>query len=398
MRSDAKNREIEQLRAVSICFVLFGHLIILSPIIAQFLLPLFPYASFGVGVDLFFCISGYVVAMSYSDYFDRYRARGEFWPAARMFWLRRVYRLLPSAWLWVVVGLLCAAFFNSTGYFQSVEQNLKSAFSVVTFTANFAGIYGWLEPNNHYWSLSLEEQFYVLLPLFLLLITGRRARIMALLLVIAVQFPLERNSWGTLTTEILATFRIDGFAWGILIFMFSRSAWYRRLEPSFLLRKPLALMLTLLLLYLLLAAHAQLLVWSTSLGLVAMIAGVLVWLASYANGYLFGYQGLSDMMQWLGARSYGIYLIHMPVFRFTHEAATRYLQASGQEYTPAIVPFLLLFAGILIVALAELNFRYVEDPLRRMGAARAKRKLAELKEHDYTKTEPFVALSKYHKE
>ncbi|WP_414651232.1 hypothetical protein, partial [Escherichia coli] len=81
---------------------------------AEQLIPIFRYASFGVGVDLFFCISGYVVAKSYWEYFDRYRVRGLFWPAARSFWVRRCYRLLPSAWLWVMVGILCSLAFNQS--------------------------------------------------------------------------------------------------------------------------------------------------------------------------------------------------------------------------------------------------------------------------------------------
>lgn len=390
MRNNAKNREIEQLRAVSICFVVFGHSFILSPFVAERIMPLIPYLGFGVGVDLFFCISGFVVARAYCDYFDRYRDSRQFWLATRMFWLRRIYRLLPSAWLWVVVGLTLAIFFNSTGVFMGVEQNLKSAVAIASFTANFAGFYGnWLAPNDVYWSLSLEEQFYFCFPLFLLLITGRRARIVVLLLVVAVQFPLERNIFGgEAVPTFLAMFRVDGFAWGILVFLFSRSTWYLRLEPRYLQRKPVAFAATVLLLYLLLAVFAKFTVWSISLGLVAFISAVLVWLASYSNGYLFGFQGVSLGMQWLGARSYGIYLIHMPVFRFTHEASTRYLQASGESSTAADVPFLLLFAGVLIVALAELNFRYVEEPLRRMGAARAKRKLAALEEGYHLRNEP----------
>jgi peptidoglycan/LPS O-acetylase OafA/YrhL len=213
---------------------------------------------------------------------------------------------------------------------------------------------------------------------------------MALLLVIAVQFPLARGPFGDLAAQYLASFRIDGFAWGILVFMCSRSVWYRRIEPLFLLRKPLALIITLFLLLMLVALPARLFTWSISTGLLAMIAAVLVWLASYGNGYLFGYQRLSGVMQWLGARSYGIYLIHLPAFRFTHEAATRYLQASGHAYSLAVVPFLLLFAGVLIVLLAELNFRYVEEPLRRIGAQRAKRKLAALQVTDRPEQEPVV--------
>lgn len=273
---------------------------------------------------------------------------------------------------------------------MDIEQNLKSALAIFSFTANIAHMHGWLAPNNVYWSLSLEEQFYVLLPLFLLLVTGRRARIAALLLVIAVQFPLTRSPFGDLTAQYLASFRIDGFAWGILVFMLSRSSWYRRIEPRFLLRKPLALAATLLLLYLLVAVPAQLFSWSINMGLLAMIAAALVWLASYGKGYLFGYRDLTGLMQWLGARSYGIYLIHLPVFKFTHEAATRYLQTSDQAYSLAIVPFLLLFASVLILVLAELNFRYVEEPLRRIGAERAKRKLAALQAADPTEQESVI--------
>lgn len=374
-----KNLEIEQLRAIAICLVLVAHVILLSPFIYERVVPLFQYASFGVGVDLFFCISGYVVAAAYCDYFDRYRGREQFWPAARAFWLRRCYRLLPSAWLWVMISLICAVYFNRSGVFMSVEQNLKSALAIFSFTANIAHMYGWLAPNNVYWSLALEEQFYVLLPLFLLVVSGRRARIFALLLLIAVQFPMARNPFGDLTSQYLASFRIDGFAWGILIFMFSRSAWFRRLEPRILKYKPLALIATLVLLYLLVAVPALLFSWSINMGLLAMIAAALVWLASYGEGYLFGYRGLTRLMTWLGARSYGIYLIHLPVFHITHEAATRYLQATAQEYSVAVVPFLLAFAGALIIFLAELNFRYIEEPLRRIGSERARCKLAALK-------------------
>lgn len=218
MHVEGRNIEIEQLRAVAICLVLVSHVVLLSPFIADTLLPLFQYASFGVGVDLFFCISGYVVAKSYCHYFDFHRGSGSFGVAARAFWLKRCYRLLPSAWLWVAIGVMFACYFNRSGVFMSVEQNLKSALAVFSFTANIAHMYGWLSPNNVYWSLSLEEQFYFLLPLFFFLISGCRARIIFLMLIVIVQFPLSRNPFGGNIEQYLASFRIDGFAWGILIF------------------------------------------------------------------------------------------------------------------------------------------------------------------------------------
>jgi peptidoglycan/LPS O-acetylase OafA/YrhL len=83
-------------------------------------------------------------------------------------------------------------------------------------------------------------------------------------------------------------------------------------------------------------------------------------------------------MIWLGTRSYAIYLIHLPAFKLTHEMTFRYLELSGQAYSPAVVPYVIFIAGLMIALLAELNFRYVEEPLRRIGAARAGAKLSAL--------------------
>ena len=203
----------------------------------------------------------------------------------------------------------------------------------------------------------------------------------ALLLLIAAQFPLVRNPFGDLTAQYLASFRTDGFAWGILIFMFSRTTLYRRIEPRFLGRcKPFAFLVSLLLIYLLVAVPALLFSLPISMGLMAMVAASLVWLASYGNSYIFGYRALAGVMSWLGARSYAIYLIHTPVFKITHELTMRYLQGIGQPYGPEVVPFLLLVAGVLILLLSELNYRFVEEPLRQRGIERSRRKLQSMDE------------------
>lgn len=371
-----KNVEIEYLRAESISMVLVAHSILLSPFIFEKMVPLFRYVSMGVGVDLFFCISGYVVSSSYFSYFHKHAVRGDFWPAVRIFWMRRAYRLLPSVWLWVFVGIACSYYFNSTGVFLETAQNLKSALAVFSFTANAALVSGELAPNDAYWSLSLEEQFYILFPLFLLLVRNGRARVLVLLLIVAIQFPLARNHFGSPTEQYLAAFRIDGFAWGILIYIFSRTALYRRIEPCVLGRyRLLALLASLLLIYLLAAPQALLYTTSINMGLVAMASAGLVWLASYGKGYIFGCRDLTGVMSWLGSRSYAIYLIHEPAFRITHELVMIYLPHVGRAYDPTIVPFLLLTAGGLILLLAELNFRFVEEPLRQFGAKRGRRKL-----------------------
>src|SRR5690554_4137313 len=171
------NKEIEYLRALSIILVLISHYSFYFPFIFEKLPDFIRGASYGVGVDLFFCISGYVVSKAYIEYFDNNISKKIFFPSAISFWLKRIYRLLPSAWLWVVVGLLFSFLFNQSGVFETPIQNIKSGLSIAFFTANISHMYDALKPNNVYWSLSLEEQFYFLFPFIILLIRKTKYRV-----------------------------------------------------------------------------------------------------------------------------------------------------------------------------------------------------------------------------
>jgi peptidoglycan/LPS O-acetylase OafA/YrhL len=371
-----KNLEIEYLRAVSICLVLIAHSPLISNVAAENIFPLFKYLSFGVGVDLFFCISGYVVSRSYFAYFDHYRGVNLFWPAARAFWVRRAYRLLPSAWLWVAFGLVACLMFNRSGIFLDIDQNLKSAWSVMTFTANLANARLELAPNNIYWSLSLEEQFYFVFPLLLLIFKSMRGRVLLLILLIVVQFPLMRSAFGDTVPRYLAAFRVDSFAWGILLYMISHTDLYRRFEPGLLGRsKPLALLATLMLIFLMIAIPARFYTWPPSMGVMAMVAACLVWLASYDRGYIFGYSGLSSLLIWLGSRSYAIYLIHWPMLKVVNEISFRLAQVGFVVAPQVLLICQVLGFMVLTALLAELNFRCVEQPLRRRGVAISRRML-----------------------
>ena len=104
--------------------------------------------------------------------------------------------------------------------------------------------------------------------------------------------------------------------------------------------------------------------------MIALISVLLVWIASY-NDNLFMPAPLRDLFVWLGARSYAIYLIHIPAFFLTREIWTR-MNPETVAGPEAFVPYL-LSAGVLILVCSELNYRWVEQPLRRKGAAIADR-------------------------
>ena len=151
-----KNPEIEYLRALAVVLLVMSHLPELLPFHkATFTYIHYTYVPW-TGVDLFFCISGYVVSKSLVEFLDTHKAEGNFWLAAQCFWIRRMYRLIPSSWTWLFIGILCSVFFNQTGVFNSWWQNLRSASAILTFSGNLANQYNQLlAPNDVYWSLAL---------------------------------------------------------------------------------------------------------------------------------------------------------------------------------------------------------------------------------------------------
>ena len=287
--SSRKNLEIEYLRGAAVAMTLLSHVNMLLPFHVDVLLRIFSIFMPWTGVDLFFCISGFVVSKAYLDYFDKHRAQGQFGLAAACFWLRRAYRLLLTAWLWILIPLIFSIAFNQSNIFGSWFDNLRSFTAVATFSGNLANQYNsLLGPSPQYWSLALEEQFYFVFPFFLLFITAPRWRVIALFALIALQFGLDRNPFGNPASSMLSSFRLDAMLWGILLCLFTRTRLYQQIEPVGLgqgMLKPL--LCTLFLLYMLGAIATQLIAVPIAVGLIAIVAVLIVWLASYQKGYIY---------------------------------------------------------------------------------------------------------------
>jgi peptidoglycan/LPS O-acetylase OafA/YrhL len=154
--------DIDWLRAIAVLAVVAFHF--QAPAV---------YGGF-VGVDIFFVISGYLITgIIWSEI-----AAGHF--SFARFYERRVRRLLPALYAMVVLTAL-----PSFHYLLTSERSefFRSAAAVVTFTSN---IFFWLQtgyfdhaavekPLLHTWSLAVEEQFYLALPLLLwALLRGKR--------------------------------------------------------------------------------------------------------------------------------------------------------------------------------------------------------------------------------
>jgi peptidoglycan/LPS O-acetylase OafA/YrhL len=370
--------DIEILRAVAVIFVLIEHCRLnLFPWMGLYQSRLFIYFGFWNGVDLFFAISGFVIARSLLPTLAAAGSTPAYFNATLAFWVRRVWRLLPSAWLWLTVIMISVVFFNKSHAFGSFWPNFEGAAAAVLDIANFriVQIYGVSEPGASfpYWSLSLEEQFYILLPIVAFL--SRRWLPYVLGAGVLLQFFVSRSQTGTFQIElVLNQIRSDALLLGVLIAIWSRSPTYRLFEPVGLKARPLLGTAIFGFFVFLLAAAGSLKLHLVTfqVGLVALISAALVLLGSYDRDYLMPNTALKRIMLWIGSRSYALYLIHIPAYFLTREIWFR-LEPAGTIFTGVYTLRFVLTAIVLLVALAEFNYRVVEIPLRRRGARIAQR-------------------------
>ena len=212
MRSDKRIIDIELLRAMAVLGVLFHHL--QDSLFAASVPLLHTITGFGQlwwGVDLFFAISGFVIARSLIPALQGCSTRQEYWQQTRNFWLRRAFRLLPSAWLWLALMLLGCLFLNHSGAFGTLHANVQATLAGVAQYANFRFAESFMRfeygASFVYWSLSLEEQFYLLLPL--LILVCRKRLVWVLLALVAVQLFTWRSA-------LLMSIRTDALALSLI--------------------------------------------------------------------------------------------------------------------------------------------------------------------------------------
>lgn len=368
--------DIEVLRAFAVLWVVIHHahgnlITWKTPLGERF----FAYFGGWSGVDLFFAISGFVIARDLIPRMQAVGDRTQFLRQAVAFWIRRAYRLLPSAWLCLGFIVIASIAFNSSGAFGSVRANVAGALAAMLQVANFhfASSFGQplgLGATFHFWSLSLEEQFYLALPF--LVFYGRRALPWILGALVLYQLLSVRPNlyyW---------MLRTDAMLLGVLIAWWSRTPTYQLFEPVFLRGRPWlgAAVLLFLTLAVSFVASDALKVVEHRISLVALLSALLVLIASYNRHYLLAPGALQKLLLWVGSRSYAMYLWHIPVFFAVREIAHRYSIASGITLNEAHIPQFIVAGTLALIAVCELNYRLVEMPLRQRGAAAAQRWLA----------------------
>ena len=322
MNPSQKIADIQALRGVAILMVFIDHYIGRLPLIMPLVDGVRSYFMFGSGVDLFFAISGFVIMKSLFDRHEQIEHmkldRSEF----ASFWKNRIYRLSPAAWFWALVGIGVAS--GSSPLFEKYDvlHAIEGAITAVLGVANvyWADCFSHLgEPlqqcgnqdiNSYYWTLSLEEQFYLLASVIGLFLGYRFLAMIAVIGIVAQALhPRPFFGW-------FFFFRTDAICYGVLLYGFSRTRGYLRAGQwlcRWWVKAPLS-MLAFLIMVTSLSAFSTTFIAPPTIGiaLTGLMAGIIVLIASYDRGLLGG-GFVKRIFVWIGERSYSIYLLHLPV-------------------------------------------------------------------------------------
>jgi peptidoglycan/LPS O-acetylase OafA/YrhL len=154
---------LDIVRSIAILLVMTGHGIdIIYPFVGEFAGNLI-HQQFGhLGVQLFFVLSGYLIGRIL---IKTYKGKGFGAKAIVHFWLRRWFRTIPNYLLFLIIYICIGLCYTSkVGHWNFELDHSKPLYYYPFFLQNF------LTPINSFfsqsWSLTIEEWFYLTLPLF----------------------------------------------------------------------------------------------------------------------------------------------------------------------------------------------------------------------------------------
>jgi len=299
-----------------------------------------------LGVDVFFVISGYLITKQISDLL----ANNEF--SFVHFYYRRAMRLLPAAYVVLLVCLIFAPLFLlhkelADFFLQTIGALTFSANFVLLDQTNYFNNDASYKPLLHFWSLSLEEQYYFLLPLILVLFGQIRIAMVVLLFCMSLGLYLYYFERDPTSTFYLLHTRFWELGLGSII------ALHKTTYPTD------NKVLKALLFAVVIALVAVPFYWQsfsefskyTSLIVCCCTALVICAKADFLNKGI-----LITLLAKIGLISYSVYLVHWPIFSFLDSAYLSGGIAWEYRLTAIVLSFIL---GLLLYHFVEQRFRVI---------------------------------------
>jgi peptidoglycan/LPS O-acetylase OafA/YrhL len=333
-----------------------------------------PWALGGfLGVETFFVLSGFLIT---SLLLVEWQETGRI--DLRNFWLRRARRLLPAVWLLLLLLPVLAIFFARDALPRLKEDIPAALFYITNWVyivreVPYFEAFGRPPLLQQLWSLAVEEQFYLLWPLILLVLLwtlkNHRFRLLSAFLVLTAASTLwMAGLYSPGADPLRIYYGTDTRAAGFLVGAILALLWSPRVE-----RKIVRLGLSELLGWIGLAAvlflynqlnEFQSFLYRGGILLTALASAFLIIGASNRDTWISKILE-TPLLRWIGSRSYSIYLWHWPIFMLTRPGLDVDLPEGLVRLGQIAITF----------GLAELSYRWIETPVRRQGFSGALRGL-----------------------
>ncbi|MCY8070665.1 acyltransferase family protein [Bacillus inaquosorum] len=329
----------------------------------------FSWANGGfIGVDIFFVLSGYLITSILLP------AHGndislDFWD----FWVRRIRRLLPAAYLMIFFTVIWVVLFDRELLHTIRGDAISSLFYMsnwwfIFHKLSYFDSFGSPSPLKNLWSLAIEEQFYMIWPMFLVVgmyIFKNRARLAAavslLALCSAVMMSILYEPGGDPSRVYYGT---DTRSFALLIGCALALVWpMKRLSSNRLSNKLKHTLhatelsaFCILVLCVYFTDEYEPFLYRGGMLLISMIAAILIACVCHPSSFLGNLLSWRPL-RWLGTRSYGIYLWHYPVI---------VLSTPVQEIGNPVFWHIVLKVIVTFI-LAGLSYHFIEKPIRTQG-------------------------------
>ncbi|MGX9728032.1 MAG: acyltransferase family protein [Candidatus Electronema sp. VV] len=339
--------EIDGLRAIAVISVVLFH-------------AGFEHFSGGfVGVDIFFVISGYLITTIILSE----KEQGIF--SLANFYERRARRILPALFFVILISLPFAWLWLIPSDMKDFSQSLVA---VSSFSSNilfwretgYWGATNELKPLLHTWSLAVEEQYYILFPLFLMLMWRFHKRwILSSFIVIAAS-SLFISEWGAYNKPSANFFLLPTRGWEIAIgaciafyFLYRKKTIHAILSHRFV--DEALCVVGLLMIGYAVFVFDESTPFPSFYALMPTVGTGLIILFSSAET-LVGRLLSTKLLVGIGLISYSAYLWHQPLIAFSHHATST-------------EPSQLILATMATISfpLAYLSWRFIEKPFRNKG-------------------------------
>ncbi|WP_353947781.1 acyltransferase family protein [Sporolactobacillus sp. Y61] len=343
---------LDGLRAIAVFAVIFYHFG-------------FPWASGGLlGVSIFFVLSGYLIT---DILLNEWEKNGRI--SLKTFWLRRARRLLPALFFVLFVLFIWLILFRP----DLIAHFRKDAVAAIFYVSNWWYIFynvsyfdSFSNPSllTHFWSLAVEEQFYLIWPLFLIIVLKfKKIRrhlfvitvFMALFSAVLMAFLYQP---GTDPSRIY--YGTDTRAFSILIGSALAMVWSGRKLTDSGRKWPIrfldlagVLAFILILILMMTSNEYDRFIYQGGMFLLSLASAAVIAACAHPSTWLGKFLGMKPL-RWIGIRSYGMYLWQFPI-----------IMLSMNNFDSGMPRFARFFVETaLVIIVSTLSLQLIENPFR----------------------------------